>query len=168
VIRQVARVEQERVAPVSVEPRPETAELDAPKDFSPDVSVHEEEEAEVDITTRSRQTADTRVIEGQGEVAHGDSRNSSSSSLFGSSSSSLEEEEKEEMDGQLDVEAQLDADLAAMETEEAEQVQVVVDDDVAEEQPDADDEMDEEDYVIPNPDLVNIPSSRPRVYMTRM
>src|SRR4051812_36039710 len=56
-----------------------------------------------------------------------------------------------------------------METEEAEQNQVVVENVSAEqEHHDADDEMEEDEYALPNPDLVNIPSKRPRVYMTRM
>src|SRR4051812_33017285 len=67
-----------------------------------------------------------------------------------------------DLDGQLDTEAQLDADLAAMETEEAEQAQAT------EENAAADEEMVEEDYAPPNPDLINIPSSRSRVYMTHM
>ena len=79
------------------------------------MSVHEDE-AEVDITTRSRQTADAPVLEGQGEV-DGDGSGSSSDSSSSSYSSSSEEI-SEDHDGQLDMARQLEVDLAAMETEE--------------------------------------------------
>ena len=79
------------------------------------------------------------MIEGQGEV-DGDGTGSSSDSSSSSYSSSSGEV-SEDRDGQLDIERQLEADLAAMETEEANQA----DDDV---------EMAEENAAIVNPQLL--------------
>jgi len=57
------------------------------------------------------------MLEGQAEV-EGEGSGSSSGSSSGSYTSSSEEEVSEDKDGQLDMARQLDADLAAMETEE--------------------------------------------------
>jgi hypothetical protein len=108
-----ARVEQENVARTSVPPQ--DAPKDVPrKDFSPAVSVREEEE-DVDIVTRSRESAPILRIEGhQTEEQVGSSSSSGSSS--GSSSSSSEEEVSD--GNQADMTSQLIADLVDMENDE--------------------------------------------------
>ena len=73
----------------------------------------------MDITTRSRETAPVLRIEGPQENEGEGSRSSSVSSSVSYSSSS-EGESSEDKDGQLDMTSQLEADLAAMETEEEE------------------------------------------------
>src|SRR4051812_29963483 len=86
------------------------------RDFSPAVSVREEEE-DVDITTRSRETGPVLRIEGSHDTEEEGSRSDTGSSS-GSYTSSFEGEASEDKDGQLDMTRQLDADLAAMEEEE--------------------------------------------------
>ena len=71
------------------------------RDFLPFVSVHDEE-ADVDITTRSRETSPVLMLEGQAEV-EGEDSGSSSGSSSGSYTSSSEEEASEDKDGQLDM-----------------------------------------------------------------
>src|SRR4051812_707304 len=106
---QSARVEREsvvqQVAPQVVQRR----------DFFPAVSVREEDE-EVDITARSRETGPVLRIEGPSH-GEGEGSKSSSGSSSGSYSSSSEEVSDDKV-GQLDMARQLEADLAAMEEEE--------------------------------------------------
>src|SRR3954469_2307049 len=109
---QAARVEQEsvvqQVAPQVVQRR----------DFSPAVSVHDEDE-DVKITTRSRETGPVLRIEGPPHGG-GEGSKSSSGSSSGSYTSSSDEEISEDKVGQLDMARQLEEDLAAMEEEEEE------------------------------------------------